>query len=129
MDGHRYKFITVLGLSLSLLVFVSCARIKPVGHVNDKEFWDDFGKSFILLNPDEFRFFTFQNIDEFNKAPDAISAQGIQKWQSHFPQEPWPPDEPPQTMPHAKMPPKEKSGNYLRFLRDNIYTSAIWDVF
>ena len=129
LRGYRNKLLTIIIMSFSLflLACTSYFEVKPVGHQKDKEFWDDFEKSFLLLNQDKFRFFTFQNIDEFNKAPDSVRQLGIQKWQNNFPAEPFPPDNPPETIPAAKTPPKEKSGNHIRFLRDNIYTKTIWD--
>jgi hypothetical protein len=69
----------------------------------------------------------FQNINDFQTAPVDIQQEGSQKWQNDFPNDPWPPDNPPETISAAKAPAGEKPGNTIRFLRENIYTKTVWD--
>ena len=127
MRDQIYKFAIAFSL---IIVLLSCSKIldvKPVGHIKDKEFWDEFRNGYQNLNAEEYRFFVFQNINNFQKAPVDIQQEGSQKWQNDFPNDPWPPDDPPEAIPVAKAPAKEKRGNNLRFLRENIYTNMIWD--
>lgn len=113
-----------------MIVLLSCSKIlnvKPVGHVKDTEFWNEFRNGYQNLNAEEYRLFVFQNINDFQTAPFDIQQEGSQKWQKNFPDAPWPPDNPPATIPAAKAPPGEEPGNNMRFLRENIYTKMIWD--
>lgn len=127
MRDQKYKFAIAFSLIFFLL---SCSRmldVKPVGHIKDKEFWDEFRNGYQNLNGEEYRFFVFQNINDFQTAPFDIQQEGSQKWQNDFPDDPWPPDNPPETIPTAKAPAGEEPGNNIRFLRENIYTKTIWD--
>ena len=127
MRDQKYKLAIAFILILFLL---SCSRmldVKPVGHSRDKEFWDEFSNGYRNLNGELYRFFVFQNINDFQTAPVDIQEEGAQKWQNDFPNDPWPPDNPPETIPAAKAPAGEEPGNNIRFLRENIYTKTIWD--
>ncbi len=127
MRGQKYKFAMAFTLILFLL---SCSRmldVKPVGHARDKEFWDEFRNGYRNLNGEQYGFFVFQNINDFQTAPVDIQLEGAKKWQNDFPNDPWPPDNPPETIPAAKVPAREEPGNNIRYLRENIYTKTIWD--
>jgi len=127
LKGKKFKFAVVFSLILFLL---SCSRmldVKPVGHGRDKEFWYEFRNGYQSLNGEQYRFFVFQNINEFQIAPADIQQEGVQKWQNDYPNDPWPPNNPPETIPAAKAPVREEPGNNIRFLRENIYTKTIWD--
>ena len=127
MKNQLYRFTITICLAF---IFASCSKmldVKPVGHVEDFEFWDEFKNGYQNLSGENYLFFVFQNINNFQNAPVEIQREGSLKWEAEFPKDPWPPDNPPETIPAADIPPKEKPENHTRFLGENIYTKMIWD--
>ena len=70
----------------------------------DPKFWVDFQKEWTGLDPENYRVYVIHNIYEFRVAPEDIKRQGIEKWQAFYPQDPWPPDNPPK---------KHSAGTYI----------------
>lgn len=93
--------------SLIFLLIFACtttANMTPINHQNDREYWAKFHQEWIGKDADRYKLYVFHNINEFNAAPEDLKLQGVEKWQAFYPQDPWPPDNPPK---------KHKAGPYI----------------
>ena len=94
-------------LLIFLFMILSCQTTAKQPVVNgpiDPKFWVDFQKEWTDLGTENYRIYVIHNIYEFSVAPEDIKRQGIEKWQAFYPQDPWPPDNPPL---------KHKAGPYI----------------
>ena len=94
-------------LFVTLLLVASCqttANQPVISDPSDTKFWAEFHQECIEMDADHYKLYVFHNINEFNSAPDDVKQYGIEKWQAFYPQDPWPPDNPPK---------KHRAGPYI----------------
>ena len=97
----KYWLVTILFLVLSCQ---TTANQPTISDPIDPKFWVDFQKEWTGLDAEDYRIYVIHNIYEFSVAPEDIKRQGIEKWQAFYPQDPWPPDNPPK---------KHRAGPYI----------------
>jgi len=79
----------ILFILIFLIIACQTTARQPVATAPiDPKFWVDFQKEWTGLGADHYRLYVFHNINEFRVAPEDIKRQGIEKWQSFYPQDP-----------------------------------------
>ena len=101
MRNMKYWLVTIL---FSVLSWQTTVNQPTISDPIDTKFWVDFQKEWTGLDAENYRVYVIHNIHEFEAAPEDIKRQGIDKWQAFYPQDPWPPDNPPR---------KHRAGPYI----------------
>lgn len=95
----KFRILTIKTMLILLnLIIIACTATtnqSSIPALTDLKFWTEFQHEWIDMDVDPYKLYVFHNINEFNAAPEDIKQHGIEKWQAFYPQDAWPPDNPP----------------------------------